>query len=172
MRSKNTPPKWAIQFLRWYCRNERKEELIGDLEEFYRLRLKKYGKRKADRLFWYDVLRGLKPFAWKRNKDILSFLIMTGMCKNYLKVAVRNMLRHRFFTMVNLLGLAVAMSICMLYIHMVYEQLHYDDFHENSENIKRIYSRVDTPDGNGHAVDRPYGRLSQGNGPSEQSDQI
>lgn len=60
------------------------------------------------------------------------------MLYNYLKTAVRNLLRHRFFSAINIFGLAVAMSICMALIMLVADQLSYDRHNGNADRIYRV----------------------------------
>lgn len=60
------------------------------------------------------------------------------MILHYFKVGIRNMLKHKMFSLINLLGLAVAMSVCMLIIMMIADQKSYDDFHKAKDRIYRI----------------------------------
>jgi putative ABC transport system permease protein len=60
------------------------------------------------------------------------------MISNYLKTALRSLLRHRFFSAINIFGLAVAMSICMAMIMLVADQLSYDRFNTNAHRIYRV----------------------------------
>jgi putative ABC transport system permease protein len=57
---------------------------------------------------------------------------------NYLKTAIRSLWRHRFFSSINIIGLAVAMSICMGIIMLVADQLSYDRYNTNAARIYRI----------------------------------
>ncbi|MFM8834184.1 MAG: ABC transporter permease, partial [Cytophagales bacterium] len=57
---------------------------------------------------------------------------------NYLKTALRSLWRHRFFSSINIIGLAVAMSICMGIIMLVADQLSYDRYNNNAARIYRI----------------------------------
>jgi putative ABC transport system permease protein len=57
---------------------------------------------------------------------------------NYLKTAIRSLLRHRFFSSINILGLAVAMSICMAMIMVVADQMSYDRYNTNAHRIYRV----------------------------------
>ncbi len=60
------------------------------------------------------------------------------MFQNYFKVAVRNMIRYRFYTLVNLIGLAVAIA-CVLFISLyVYDEMSYDRFHLQAGNLYRV----------------------------------
>jgi putative ABC transport system permease protein len=60
------------------------------------------------------------------------------MIYNYLKTAARSLMRHRFFSFINIFGLAVAMSICMALIMLVADQLSYDRYNTNSDRIYRV----------------------------------
>jgi putative ABC transport system permease protein len=57
---------------------------------------------------------------------------------NYLKTAFRNIIRNRFFSFINIFGLAVAMSISMVLIMLVADQMSYDRNNTNGEHIYRI----------------------------------
>lgn len=60
------------------------------------------------------------------------------MFKNYLKVAFRKMLRQKIFSFINISGLAIGMAICILILLWVQDELNYDRFHTNAENIVRV----------------------------------
>src|SRR5688572_19850501 len=62
------------------------------------------------------------------------------MLQNYLKTAVRSLLRHRFFSGINIFGLAVAMSICMGIMMLVADQVSYDRFNSKADRIYRVNS--------------------------------
>jgi putative ABC transport system permease protein len=57
------------------------------------------------------------------------------MLKNYIKIALRNILRHKGFSFINIFGLAVGIAACLLISLWVQDELNYDKFHQNSENI-------------------------------------
>jgi putative ABC transport system permease protein len=60
------------------------------------------------------------------------------MLKNYLLTALRSLKRHKFFSAINIFGLAVAMSICMVMIMLVADQLSYDRYNTNADRIYRV----------------------------------
>jgi putative ABC transport system permease protein len=62
------------------------------------------------------------------------------MLKNYIKVAMRNILKQRVFSFINIFGLAVAMSICMAIIMLVADQMMNDRHNPNRSRIYRINS--------------------------------
>lgn len=64
------------------------------------------------------------------------------MLKNILTTALRNILRHRTFSLINLIGLSVSMSLAMLIILIVKEQYTFDNFHRDSDRIYRVNTRA------------------------------
>ncbi len=60
------------------------------------------------------------------------------MLKNYLKVAFRSIIRQKTHTIINVSGLAIGMACCILISLWVREQLSYDQFHENKNQIFRV----------------------------------
>ncbi len=65
---------------------------------------------------------------------------------NYLKVAIRNILRSKVFSVINILGLAVSMSICLLVIKMIFGMYSCDRFHEHKNRIYRVIT-FEKPEG-------------------------
>lgn len=62
------------------------------------------------------------------------------MLKNYIKTAVRSLLRHRFFSFINIFGLAVAMALSMVIIMLVADQMTYDRYNTKRDRVYRINS--------------------------------
>lgn len=60
------------------------------------------------------------------------------MLKSILVTALRNIYRNRFFSIVNMLGLAFSMSLGLLIILIVKEQYTYDNFHQDTDRIYRV----------------------------------
>jgi putative ABC transport system permease protein len=60
------------------------------------------------------------------------------MIRNYINTAIRNLLRHRFFSFINIFGLSMAMSICMGIIMLVADQLQYDAYNTKKDRIFRV----------------------------------
>jgi putative ABC transport system permease protein len=59
------------------------------------------------------------------------------MIKNYLKTAFRNLLKHKVFSTINILGLAIGMAACLLILQYVRFEWSYDDFHSKADRIYR-----------------------------------
>ncbi len=65
---------------------------------------------------------------------------------NYLKVAIRNLWKHKAHSLINIAGLTVGMACFILISLWVYEETHYDSFHENSGRLFRlILHKADDP---------------------------
>ncbi|MCA1741886.1 MAG: ABC transporter permease, partial [Bacteroidales bacterium] len=60
------------------------------------------------------------------------------MIRNYFRVAIRNISRHKVFTFLNIAGLAIGMSASMLILLWVQDELSYDKFNKKGENIYRV----------------------------------
>ncbi len=81
------------------------------------------------------------------------------MLKNFFKVAFRNILRHRLFSLVNILGLAIGLACSILIGLFVIDELSYDRFHTNAEQTYRITIRgkVQGNEVNGVSTGAPAG---------------
>jgi len=60
------------------------------------------------------------------------------MIKNYIKIAFRNLWRHKSFSLINIIGLAVGMTACLLIMMYVRFELSYDNFHAKGDQIYRL----------------------------------
>ncbi|MGZ5135247.1 MAG: ABC transporter permease [Flavitalea sp.] len=67
------------------------------------------------------------------------------MIKNYLKIAFRNLWRHRVFSFINIMGLTVGMAACFLIFLYIRFELSYDSFHSKGDRIYRIVCDIKTP---------------------------
>ena len=65
------------------------------------------------------------------------------MIKNYLKTAIRNLWKNKTFSFINVAGLAIGMAVSFLILLLVFNELTYDRFHDNGENIYRIATKID-----------------------------
>ena len=64
------------------------------------------------------------------------------MLNNYLKIALRNLLRQKAFSFINISGLAIGMACSILILLWVQDELSYDRFHEKGDNIYRVISSL------------------------------
>jgi putative ABC transport system permease protein len=75
---------------------------------------------------------------------------VSSMIKNFLRVAFRNLWRHKGFSLVNIIGLTIGMAAFFLVFLYVCFELSYDSFHSKADRIYRIVSDVKTPTGVEH----------------------
>lgn len=60
------------------------------------------------------------------------------MFRNYLKVALRIIFRNKIFSAINILGLSVGITVAILILMYIFNEISYDKFHENSDHIYRL----------------------------------
>jgi putative ABC transport system permease protein len=76
-------------------------------------------------------------------------LFITQICcmlQNYLKVAWRNLLKHKSFSLINILGLAIGIGACMIIFLYVQNELTYDLYNLKVDRIARVTITLHTPE--------------------------
>src|ERR1044071_1803060 len=63
------------------------------------------------------------------------------MFKNYFKTAFRNLRRNKVYSIINIVGLSLGLACAMLIVLYVKDEVSFDRFHKNVNNIYRIVSR-------------------------------
>jgi len=69
------------------------------------------------------------------------------MIRNYLKIAFRNLTKYKFISFINLFGLAVGLTCCLLITTYILNELSYDRYNKNAENIYRVTRDFNNEDG-------------------------
>jgi putative ABC transport system permease protein len=133
----NLPPNAFLNFFRWYCKPKLVNHIEGDLIEVYRQRLKKMPKKKADLKFILDVLRLFRPGIVRPPNGIQN-INRYGMYKNYLKITFRVFNRERLYSLINVSGLALGFTCCLLIYLFISDELSYDRFHQDGHRIYRV----------------------------------
>jgi putative ABC transport system permease protein len=67
--------------------------------------------------------------------------IMPSLIWSYIKIALRKIKRHKGFSLINIAGLAIGMAACILILIWVQDELSYDRFHKNADQIFRINTK-------------------------------
>jgi len=78
------------------------------------------------------------------------------MIKNFIKIALRNIKKHKGYSFINITGLAVGMACCLLITIWVLDELSYDKFHENAQNLYRVEENQDYSGREYHVNVTPY----------------
>jgi putative ABC transport system permease protein len=143
------PPKWAQRILEWYCRKDLLEDLQGDLLEYFKRNLEKKGSVRARLIYIIDVFKFIRPYTI-RKPEFINALIHWIMIGSYIKTSGRSILRNKLFSAINIIGLAISMSVGLLMIAMMTDLFLYDQFHEKHNRIYRVISRYEYMDNKGN----------------------
>lgn len=78
------------------------------------------------------------------------------MLKNYLTITFRNFLRNRNYTLINLLGLSIGVTSCIIIFLLITYELNFDRFHHNYERIYRVVLDSKSSSGINHGTATPH----------------
>ena len=109
-----------------------RHSIIEDFEDTYREIRKTEGTLKANTWCWRSVLRSV--FGYLRLIVLWRFIML----KNYIKIAFRNIKRHKGNSFINIAGLAIGMTCSILILLYVQSELSFENFHKDPENIYRV----------------------------------
>lgn len=140
---KHLPPKWAVKFLRWFCRRDYLDEIEGDLLELYSIRVKS-SVRMAKVFFVWNVLRSFRLVNIKKYQILDSSF---SMYKSYFKIGYRNMLRDWRFSILNLLGLSLGLGAFITMLLLVRHELSFDKFHKKGDRIFEVIQHFTNEEG-------------------------
>ncbi|HLX66614.1 MAG TPA: ABC transporter permease, partial [Puia sp.] len=139
------PPKWASRLLASYCRPELLEDLQGDLNEFFERNLRTRGNFIARLIYMIDVLKFLRSYTIRKPVFTNPFGRRL-MLASYIKTSVRVIRRNKLFSVINIVGLAVSMSVGLLIIAVVSDLFSYDKTLKNRERVYRVVTTTATVD--------------------------
>lgn len=92
------------------------------------------------------------------------------MLKNYVKVGIRNIAKHKLFSVLNIFGLSLAMSVTLLVVVLLDNVMHFDSFQVNKDRIYRVYTEESNQNGKeiwGETLPQLAGPLTQNETVSE-----
>ncbi len=81
------------------------------------------------------------------------------MLKNWVLVAIRNLLRHKLYTTINVVGLAVGLASCLLILLHVRDEMSYDAWVPDADRIVRVHTSYDFPGRTPFHTVRSAGRM-------------
>ncbi len=128
-------PEWILTKLSFWVE---KYSLINDLEEEYSKICLDRGKTLAQLWYWFHAFRAIPSIL------IYSLYRSMVMIKNYAVIALRNIRKHKVFSFINIMGLAIGISLCLFVISLIFFMYGSDRFHEKKDRIYRVISQVIT----------------------------
>jgi len=133
----NNQTKLSIRsrILKHLLRESISDAALDDFSEQFLYIASKRGRFIAHIWFWLQIL-GLVPTALKESIHWRFVMLL-----NHLKIALRIIKRNKGFSFINISGLAIGIACCVLILLWVQDELSFDAFHTNGENIYRIVSK-------------------------------
>ncbi|HZX10367.1 MAG TPA: ABC transporter permease, partial [Acidobacteriota bacterium] len=123
------PPRIAEWLLKIILRQDEQCEKLGDFEEGFQYECQIKGTDKGVLWYWSEVIKAI-PLIVKN-----LFYWSLAMLKNYLKIALRHIKRHKAYSFLNIAGLALGMACCILILFWVQDEINTDKFHVKSDSL-------------------------------------
>lgn len=135
MEENHQAPRWPLVFFRWYCRADYLEDLEGDLQERYELHFQDKGRSYARKQFLLDVLKLFRP-------GIIQIKVNTknsnAMTKHHFLIGYRNLLRNKWYSVLNVGGLALGMTIAILIGLWLHDEFTFNEVHDQKDRIVQV----------------------------------
>jgi putative ABC transport system permease protein len=131
------PPRLFLRFFRWYCHRDYLEDIEGDLIEKFERKADQTDIKSAKWGFAKDVIRLFRPGIIRPITQTQQ-LYQLDMFKNYYKIAWRHILKEKFYSFINIAGLAIGITCCILISFFVKHELSYDNYHQKLDRTYRI----------------------------------
>lgn len=138
------PPKLARKIFEWFAGNAFVDDLLGDQDELFFLNQKTKSLFITRWLYWKAILSLTFSYALRKRKQKAKMSMYSGsvlsfaMLQSYFKVAARSLYKHKYFSIVNAVGLSIGMSVSLLWITLYIHVNTFDNFHESKSIIYRI----------------------------------
>jgi ABC-type antimicrobial peptide transport system permease subunit len=124
------PPKYALNFLRWFCREDYVEEIEGDLTEVFEKDYE-HSPRFANWKFNWSVIRYLRPQFLKSFKR-RYYPNPIDMFRHNFLISIRSFKRYKTTFFINLFGLSSGLACALLIYLWVKDELSVDKFHDRN----------------------------------------
>ena len=131
--SKILKDPWPIRWLYVFCKPYYADHIAGDLLEIYNNPVNEHSSWKGIRLF-FQVM-GFFKIRYIKTIDELLKIKGIHMFENYFKISVRNLNRHKLFSLINIAGLAVGLAGSLLITTHLLNEWNYDGHIPDSDQI-------------------------------------
>jgi putative ABC transport system permease protein len=135
------PPKLPEWILTKLSNRVDKFSLLDDLEDEFTTKNSNHGITRSRTWYWIQALRVIPSIL------LYSLFRSAVMAKNYATIALRNIRKHKVFSLINILGLAIGISLCLFVISLIFFMYGSDRFHEKKDRIYRVISQTITEHG-------------------------
>ena len=130
--NRSRPPRLARMILSCMKRYTQEHSVCIELKEEFKEIAEHQGPLRAILWYWGQVVYSIPTYFQLR-------LVIGGtMLVNYIKITLRNIKRHKGYSFVNIAGLSVGLTCCILILLYVKYEFSYDRYHENANNIYRV----------------------------------
>lgn len=129
-------PKLAFWFLKRILPKQDYVYLNGNFSDLYEYRARTGGTFKAQVWIWGEIIKSLPGFLYA------SLYWRTAMFKNYFIITLRNIRKHTLHSIINIAGLSLGLSVCLIIFLWAQNELGYDRFHTNRNEIAQVYSKM------------------------------
>ena len=139
------PPRFVVRFLQWFCPSHLFEGVYGDLLERFDEECKGAGEKMARWRFVWNVIRFFRPGVLIRHSwsnPLQRLYALFDLLGSYLIVSWRNISRFKTISLINIVGLSVSMSVGLLILMVIKNNLEYDTFHPDKDRLFRITTHV------------------------------
>lgn len=129
--------KIAERFFRWYCHPDFYEDIKGDLDELY-LREDAQSHRLGPNVWlMIQVVKLFRP-SLIRHFSLFPYSNHLDMFKNYLKIAFRNLTKHKAYAAIHIFGLALGLASFLLINEYTSFEKSYDRHYADSDQLYRL----------------------------------
>ena len=139
--TKKYPSKIAVWILERLLDPNVRYSAMGDFEERFKTIANQHNLFRAKLFYWLQILLVFPAFI----KNLLYWSL--DMLKNYLKIALRIIQRHKGYSFIKISSLSIGMACCILILLFVRYELSFDNFHKNQDRIHRVLSELDLAHG-------------------------
>ncbi|MFC1564817.1 ABC transporter permease [candidate division KSB1 bacterium] len=133
-------PKTAGRITKYVFKPGVNKYASGDLEEEFKLVEEESGRKRAYLWYWQQILFSLFPYI---RDGIANGLILF---RNYVKLASRNLVKHKSYSLINIFGLTFGIAFCLITVLGVMWEASYNRFHENGDRLFRITEVINEAD--------------------------
>jgi len=126
------PPRLARLILSFMKRYTQEHSVYIELEEEFREIAERLGPLRATLWYWGQVVYSIPTYFQ------LHLALGGTMLVNYMKIILRNIKRHKAYSLINIAGLSVGITCSLLILLFIRFETSYDRYHPNADQIYRV----------------------------------